>query len=390
MKKAVFAILAVSGIVLAGCSKEEAPELELGSAALNFSGNGGSQTITVDANKNWTATNDGATWYTLDVTSGNGAGTVTVTAEPYGGLEPRTSVVTIKCDGLIASVEISQNWKKASSGEFLFEEIFFAGNLLSDNSSDSGDGDQFFRITNNSDKTLYIDGLFIAISDHDSQTSSVGAYYAYPELKDSISIGTLYQIPGSGNDYPVEPGESKMLALTAQNFKAENGAGFDLSKADFEFYDENDYVEDYDNPDVPNMINWFKSSVSVSTLHNRGYESYALIQIPSSVTQETFLTDYAWKGTKIFYFKEYVIPSEIQNAWLVPNEWVLDAVNCAVDENLYTLAFNASVDAGYTNVSTVDKDNARYGKSVLRKKANGRLVDSNNSTNDFEVAQPLL
>ena len=49
MKKAVFAILAVSGIVLAGCSKEEAPELELGSAALNFSGNGGSQTITVDA-----------------------------------------------------------------------------------------------------------------------------------------------------------------------------------------------------------------------------------------------------------------------------------------------------------------------------------------------------
>ena len=31
----------------------------------------------------------------------------------------------------------------------------------------------------------------------------------------------------------------------------------------------------------------------------------------------------------------------------------------------------------------IDKDPDRYGKSALRKRENGKLVDTNNSTNDF-------
>lgn len=65
-------------------------------------------------------------------------------------------------------------------------------------------------------------------------------------------------------------------------------------------------------------------------------------------------------------------------------------MNCAVIENLGTLAFNATVDAGYTNVSTIDKDPERFGKSVLRKRGgDGKIVDTNNSTNDLRSARLL-
>lgn len=94
----------------------------------------------------------------------------------------------------------------------------------------------------------------------------------------------------------------------------------------------------------------------------------------------------AWIGKRVMDFNGYHFERDIEKAYVIPNDWVLDAVNCAVIENLGTLAFNATVDAGYTNVSTIDKDPDRFGKSVLRKRGgDGKIVDTNNSTNDFEV-----
>ncbi|WP_418176615.1 DUF4876 domain-containing protein, partial [Alistipes putredinis] len=42
-------------------------------------------------------------------------------------------------------------------------------------------------------------------------------------------------------------------------------------------------------------------------------------------------------------------------------------------------------DAGYAWCGTADGDAYRFGKSVIRKTgSDGKLIDSNNSTNDFE------
>ncbi len=62
---------------------------------------------------------------------------------------------------------------------------------------------------------------------------------------------------------------------------------------------------------------------------------------------------------------------------------MVDGVNLGVQEDLGKLALNASVDAGYTGCGVKDSDPDRYGKSALRKRENGKLVDTNNSTNDF-------
>jgi len=305
--------------------------------------------------------------------------------------ESRTYDVKITTtDGqTIETVTVNQSWRNVEPGELVMEEIFFTGCLLSNGTtSDGSDGDQYIKITNNTKETLYADGLIIAFSEEQPQASSVGAYYEYPETPEDLGVNTVYQIPGSGKDVAIEAGKSIVLALAAQNFASENGVGCDLSKADFEFYDESgsEYVTDTDNPDVPNLDCWFKSSWTITTLHNRGYESYAIAIAPKSVDAETFMTDYVWEGTKIFDWNGYHFDIAISDAYLIPNEWVIDGVNCAVDEDLYKLPWNASIDAGYTNVTTIDSDPERYGKSVRRiVKSDGTFTDTNNSTNDFEI-----
>ncbi len=284
----------------------------------------------------------------------------------------------------LKSFTISQDWKSALAGQFLIEEVFFTGHLTQSGDITSADGDQYFRITNNSDETLYADGMLVMLSESSSNGATTGAYYAYPATPDAIGVNTIYMIPGTGKDVPVEAGQSLILALGAQDFS--EGGGFDLSKADFEFWDEsNEYFPDPDNPDVPNMTPWFISSFSFTTLHNRGMESYAIAFAPALMTPETFIAEYAWEGKKVMDWNGYHFEKDIKDAYLVPNEWVIDGVNCGVDEGLIDLCWNEGIDAGWTGVSKTQSDADRYGKSVLRRRENGKLVDTNNSTNDFEA-----
>ncbi len=291
-------------------------------------------------------------------------------------------------DIVLETVSVLQRWNLL--GDLVIDEVFFTGfSIDGGNSTDSGDGDQYFKITNTTDHTVYADGLLVVTGTCMSNNSSTGAFWAYPELPNSIGVNTIYQIPGSGHDVAVEAGKSIVLAFSANDFEAENGAGVNLSKADFEFYDENDISPDTDNPDVPNLTNWVKASLTISTLHNRGFESWAIAMPPADMTAETFLAEYQWVGKRTMDFKGFHFERDIEDSYTIPNEWVLDAVNGAIKENLGTLAFNASVDAGYAGVSEVDKDVTRFGKSILRKRdADGKIVDTNNSSNDFEICTP--
>ncbi len=473
MKKYLAILLATTMIV--ACEHEKTtPTLSLTPTDLEFSAEGGSKTVKVLTNTDWTLTTDGSDWYTVSPTEGSGDTEVTVTLNNYTDASVRTAQIKFEAEGLVETLAILQNrpetpkdptelsykvrayaqdytipapkgftykivlngeglslvssdaenivlhfdanttgqyrdfsatvlttddiklenatfrqsWRNVEPGEFVLDEIFFSGFTIPESdSNDSMDGDQYIKITNTTSENLYADGVIFAISETNSQVSSTGAYWAYPELPDGIGVNTLYQIPGNGTDVPVEAGKSVVLAISAQNFKAENGVGCDLSKTNFEFYDEgNEDYPDTDNPDVPNLVNWFKSSWSFTSLHNRGYESYAIALPPVGLTSETFMKEHPWNGQRVMDFNGYHFERDIEGAYIIPNDWVLDAVNCAVIEGLGTLAFNATVDAGYTNVSTIDRDPDRFGKSVLRKRdADGKIVDTNNSTNDFEI-----
>lgn len=273
---------------------------------------------------------------------------------------------------------------------FVIEEIFFTGTLTP--SGDQYSNDQYIKIYNNSSEVLYADGL--AILESEFMTTAKEDYT--PELMgQAFSVDFVFVIPGSGTDHPVQPGGSLLLALCGIDHRTANPNSFDLSVADFEFYDESpnpDFL-DIDNPAVPNLDKWYSYTASYTGLHNRGFHSYAIARM--NVDKETFLRDYAYTAEYTFVFNEYAFPMST-DTYFVPNSWIVDAVNLSIEAAFEWLVTDPSLDAGWSYCGKINSDRTRYGKSVRRKTesaAAGRriLKDTNNSAADFEAeAKPSL
>ena len=315
------------------------------------------------------------------------AGTVTLAFlenETDANREVDVKIVTAVSKRELETVHVIQSWRNIEPGELLIEEIFFTGNALPETGKpEKHNGDQYYKLTNNTDEVLYADGVVIM----ESKINSVLQYEYLEPIKDKYSgIETAYRIPGTGKDVAVKPGESLIIANNAQNHTTYNPNSFDLSNANFEWYDLSTSAanQDIDNPLVPNLDVWFTYSLSYWVLHNRGFTGHAIAIFPKSVTKEKFLADYKWEGKYISHTKVGDFEMNISKAYKIPNEWVLDAVNLSIKQLFYTLEFSESLDAGYASCGEIDMDPNRYGKSVRRKTdANGKLVDTNNSTNDF-------
>lgn len=293
---------------------------------------------------------------------------VVVTAEPSS---PTANTLTV--ESTVATM---------ASSDFVIEEVFFTGTLTPEGLQYYGD--QYIKITNNTDRTLYADGLMIM----QSAFMTVDKYDYTPNVMDEyFSISSSLMIPGSGTDYPVAPGESLVIADSALDHTQYNSQSMDLSKADFEYFNPLD-SEDVDNPEVPNVICSFLEEGDFWTFHNRGFKSYAIGRLGEGVTAEQFAADY-------FYTAEYemVVPGfgsfpMDTDAWKFPNEWIADAVNLSIEEMFAWIVTDPSVDSGWTYCGKVDKDQTRYGKSVRRMELtlpDGRTIlkDTNNSTADF-------
>lgn len=293
-------------------------------------------------------------------------------------------IVTTASKKALGTIHISQSWRNIEPGELLIEEIFFTSNALPETGRpEKHNGDQYYKLTNNTDEVLYADGVMIM----ESKINSTLPYEYITPIKDThTGIQTAYCIPGNGKDIPVKPGESLVIANNAQNHTLENPNSFDLSNANFEWYDQSSSSanQDIDNPAVPNLEIWYTYSLSYWILHNRGYTGHAIAILPKSVTKEKFLKEYKWEGQYINHTKVGDFTMNISKAYKIPNEWVLDAVNLSLKQLFYSLEFGEKLDAGYAFCGEIDIDPKRYGKSVRRKRdANGKLVDTNNSTNDF-------
>ena len=167
-----------------------------------------------------------------------------------------------------------------------------------------------------------------------------------------------------------------------------NPNSFDLSGADFEWYDEssNPNFLDTDNPDVPNLDRWYTASLTVWALHNRGFRSYAIARMETS--KEEFLANNLYT-----YNYELVVPGYDPfpmdgEAYKVPNEWIIDAVNLSISSMFQQICTDPSLDRGWTHCGEQDSDPNRYNKAVMRKSDSQNkqiLIDTNNSTEDFEA-----
>ncbi len=292
--------------------------------------------------------------------------------------------VTINQQTVTKTDPLALNVWNAQEG-LVISEIFFTGTQTPEGKSYPND--QYFKIANNSDSTLYLDGVAFMESDF----MTITKYDYTPDIMDkAMTIDAIYLFPGSGHDYPIKPGEEKVVALSAIDHKEKNPQSIDLSKADFEIYDESNVPSrlDTQNPDVPDMVNWYDYSNSYFVLHNRGFKAYAIAR--PTVDKETFLKDYQYQYSYVMN-----LPTGSRdvsrNGYKFPNSWIIDAVNLSIADRFAWIVTSPSLDAGWTHCGAVDQDKNRFGKAVVRKKSGNKWVDTNNSTNDFEAdAVPSL
>ena len=107
-------------------------------------------------------------------------------------------------------------------------------------------------ITNNSDSTIYLDSVLLGTAT--SQPFEIPgapcadriAFYSDPQ---GLWSAEIYRFPGTGRDYPIRPGEHKLIATDAIDHRTIIPDGYDLRGADFEFLS----YADVDNPSVPNL-----------------------------------------------------------------------------------------------------------------------------------------
>jgi hypothetical protein len=313
--------------------------------------------------------------YTAQVTLPNG----TVTQ-----LKASRSSVIIPSGSQAVNV-VMQAYNNRVADDLIIAEVFFSGTLQT--SGNQYNGDDYVKLYNNTDHVIYADGITF----WESKFTTVNKYVYTPDImSEAVTIQAVYTVPGSGTDHPVQPGEYFLLADTGIDHRTINPNSFDLSTADFEWYDVSTSPSnlDIDSPTVPNLDKWYCYTLSFFILHNRGFKAYGISRIP--VDRDTYLRDYLYTYDYEIISTAGVFPME-GSAYRMPNDWVVDAVCCSVASTYAWNVVDPSLDSGWTHCGSIDKDPQRYFRSVRRKVLylddNGTpvLKDTNNSTDDFNA-----
>lgn len=260
------------------------------------------------------------------------------------------------------------------TASLILKEIYFTGSVTPENKQYNGD--KYFIIYNNSEETLYADGLVISEA---AFLSTTKREYTPNVMNEAFTAGSIIMVPGSGQEHPILPGKQIVIANNAINHLEYNPNSLDLRDAEFEI--ELLSSINVDNPEVPNMI----SVNGLMTMHNRGFKSYVLARFPEGMTIEQY------KSENLYTYGYLNAIGNITNSngYKIPNSYILDAVNLSVASDFEWILTAPQLDMGWTYCGKLNSDATRYGKSVVRKvlttNPDGRVIyqDTNNSTVDF-------
>lgn len=302
--------------------------------------------------------------------------------------------------------------KTARLGDLVIKQIYYAGSHTTQGASFR---DQFIEIYNNSNEVIYADGLYLGQAYGVLNNTTTEYVQANGQWDWSRSIGMtvgavantdytycdyIYQIPGTGNQYPIQPGESIVIAQSALNHKSplvdNDGEAIevvnpeltiDLSTADFEVnytafradLGLEPFRSDIENPAVPNLNITYVGrpgayhATTDMVFDNQGRDSFIIFRAEN------------------FNFNDYALPnvltltSSTKFFVQIPANIVIDGVETQHVSNNIPKRLPETLDISATKVNT-----AFSTESVIRKTkqiVDGRtiLLDTNNSASDFSI-----
>ncbi len=299
--------------------------------------------------------------------------------------------------------------KSARIGDLVIKQIYYAGSHAQQGAVFR---DQFIEIYNNSNEVIYADGLLIGQLHGKANTTvnsfslpngqfdwskSIGMPLTGPNANTNfVYADYIMKIPGNGTQYPIQPGESIVIAQTAINHTQplidNNGdpvaiqnpaLTIDLSTADFEAYlgdyrlsiGEDVYQWDIQNPAVTDVDLAFWGGTNKDLiLDNLGRDSFIIFRDENVASYPQFPSpDVTSITSTTKYFKQ------------IPVNLVIDGVDLQHHNpnSQRPKMLQSEVDASF-----IGGDASFNSQSVIRKTKttiNGRKVleDTNNSSVDF-------
>lgn len=307
---------------------------------------------------------------------------------------------------------INLTLKSARIGDLVIKQIYYAG---SHTTQGANLRDQFIEIHNNSNEIVYADGLYFGIAYGVLNTTttqyvqpngqwdwsrSFGMTIGEKANTDYLYVDYVFQIPGSGKQYPIEPGKSIVIAQTAINHQSplvgndgnpisivDPSLTVDLSTADFESnfidfrraLDLDPYKYDIENLAIPNLLISYAGkpgafhAINDMIFDTLGRDSYVIFRADS------------------LDFPQYPLPNETnvigttKMFMQIPADIVIDGVETQHASNNIPKRLPETLD-----ISNIKVNASFSGEAVIRKTktvVDGRVIlqDTNNSANDFVI-----
>jgi len=320
----------------------------------------------------------------------------------FGGFDEK---VTVNANTSSKLIRITSG----NLGDLVIKQYYYAG---SDTKLGANFRDQFIEIHNNSDQTIYADGLYLVFLEGNTNnnpttyTLSNGQYDWSKTAGGGSAANTDYvysnifiKIPGRGSQYPILPGKSIVIAQTAINHKMPfddiNGNGVaiqdpdrtvDLSHADFETY-----MGDYNTSIGKKPFAWDIQNIMVPDMLV-SYWSIASNDLILNVNSMLGLGILRATDAEVAAWKKVAAPKAPTGTLFlqIPKSYIIDGIDITDKEQKAPKDFPADIDASRTFIVNAagQAEGTFTGLSVIRKTKemiNGRVVlqDTNNSANDF-------
>lgn len=277
--------------------------------------------------------------------------------------------------------------KKSKAGAIVIKEIYCGGCSMAPVKDDNYQFDKYVILHNNSIDTYYLDGLCMGtLEPYNSNASN--KWLSNGQLPDFLPvIQAVLMMPGSGQDYPLAPGEDAILAICgAIDHSQEYPLSVNLNRPDvFALYDPVLFSNTKYHPAPGPLVSadrYIKIVIKMGQAN-----AYTL-----SVNSPTFILFRTPEGTDIYDYVAdnaniHQAPGSSDKVVAVPFSWVLDGAE----------VFNGSstgnqkrlpevIDAGAVSLSETAKGHTlmRYVDEQASMDLGFEvLVDTNNSTEDF-------
>ena len=301
-----------------------------------------------------------------------------------------SNVFNASADKVVVSGEdftLDLNLSISKAGSIVIKELYCGGCKKLPLEGDY-QADQYFILHNNAYQVQYLDGICLGTLSPYNSTGANPWVSEKGQLPEFIPIiQAVWQFPGDGDDFPLQPGEDAVVCLRgAIDHAAQYPLSVNLNRPDyFVCYNSTYFNNTAYHPAPGNLISQDRYlDVVIKTGKANAYTMS--LSSPAVVifrAEGITIQDYV-------LIPENVTPvpgSAVDNVVKVPYEWVLDAMEVFDGRSANNQKrLSASVDAGYVSLSDTFLGHTlmrRVDEEATAQAGYEILADTNNSLNDF-------